>query len=295
MIKIFRQLIEAEIFGNPVHAPGLCERLECPHQHLAGIFLVIHAFIRDTEHRQLPQAVDSLGDDVEMLAGMQGHIDAGHLPDVAGPHAGAIDNVIRGDRSFIAGIMAPGHTGYPIARLLDRRYLDAFDNRRAHPAGALCQCVGNVGRIALPVLRQIDRAGNVVDIEMRVLILDVGSGNLLDLNPEGSGHGRKPEDFLPSFLGQRNGNGAGALEAGCDTSLLFETVVEFLGVFRQPRHVLGLAQLGDQARSMPGGAAGQLLALQKHNVFPALFGQVIGHRAADDTTADDDSAGLLRK
>src|SRR6056297_1457161 len=61
--------------------------------HLAGVFLVIGAFIGHAQHRQGAEARDRLGDDVEMLAGLQRHVDAQHRAQLAAPHAGAVDHV----------------------------------------------------------------------------------------------------------------------------------------------------------------------------------------------------------
>ena len=71
MVEILRQLVEAEILADAVHAPGLGDRLERPEQDLSGILLVVGAFVRHPQHRHRPEAGDLLGDDVEMLAGMQ--------------------------------------------------------------------------------------------------------------------------------------------------------------------------------------------------------------------------------
>ena len=76
MVEILRQLVEAEILADAVHAPGLGHRLEGAEHHLAGVFLVVGAFVRHAQHRQARQARDRLGDEVEMLAGMQRQGDA---------------------------------------------------------------------------------------------------------------------------------------------------------------------------------------------------------------------------
>ncbi|MNY67343.1 hypothetical protein D3C86_2049140 [compost metagenome] len=55
------------------------------------------------------------------------------------------------------------------------------------------------------------------------------------------------------------------------------------------------AQLADEAGRVPGGAAAQLPLLQQHDVRPAEPGQVIGHRTADNTAADDDDLCLRWK
>ncbi|MNY71813.1 hypothetical protein D3C86_2102410 [compost metagenome] len=55
------------------------------------------------------------------------------------------------------------------------------------------------------------------------------------------------------------------------------------------------AQLPDEARRMPGGAAAELALLEQHDVGPAEFCQMISDRAADDAAADDDDACLRRE
>jgi len=39
---------------------------------------------------------------------------------------------------------------------------------------------------------------------------------------------------------------------------------------------------------VPGGPAGQGVALQEHDVVPAQLGEVVGDAGADDATTDDD-------
>jgi hypothetical protein len=80
--------------------------------------------------------------------------------------------------------------------------------------------------------------------------------------------------------------------AGGDAGFLLELDVEIGGILREPRHVLGAAQLAHQTGGVPGRAAGQLLAFQKDDVGPAELGQVIGDRTAGDAATDDDGAGM---
>ena len=50
------------------------------------------------------------------------------------------------------------------------------------------------------------------------------------------------------------------------------------GVFGEFGQIARGAQLADKACRMPGGAGGQLLPLQHHNIGDADFGQVVGNR-----------------
>ena len=47
--------------------------------------------------------------------------------------------------------------------------------------------------------------------------------------------------------------------------------------------------MGDLPRGVPGGARGQLGFLQKHNIGPALVGEVVGDTAAHDAASDNDN------
>ncbi len=77
MVEILGQAVEAEILGDAGHAPGLGLGLEGAEHHLAGVGLVIGAFVGHPQHRQVAEARDRFGDEVEMLAGMQRQRDAG--------------------------------------------------------------------------------------------------------------------------------------------------------------------------------------------------------------------------
>jgi hypothetical protein len=70
-----------------------------------------------------------------------------------------------------------------------------------------------------------------------------------------------------------------------------QLAIEIEGVFLQLRDVGVRIQRGDAARRMPGGARGQLVLVEQHQVRPADLRQMIQHRDADDAPSDDDSAG----
>ena len=71
-----------------------------------------------------------------------------------------------------------------------------------------------------------------------------------------------------------------------------EPLVEIAAVLGQPREVVGRAQLTDQPRRVPRGAAGDVAALEQEHVAPAELRQVIGDAATGDAAADHHHPGV---
>jgi hypothetical protein len=70
---------------------------------------------------------------------------------------------------------------------------------------------------------------------------------------------------------------AALLPAGGETGVGFEFGVERGGVADQLRHAFLGAQLADEARRVPGGAAGQLTLFEQYDIGPTQFRQMVGH------------------
>ena len=70
---------------------------------------------------------------------------------------------------------------------------------------------------------------------------------------------------------------------------------EFRRVLGELGEVARRAQLAHQAGRVPGGPAGELLALEQHDVGDPNLREVVGDRAADDAAADDDRARSSRE
>ena len=93
----------------PSHAPGLGHGLEGADQQLAGVFLVVGAFVGTRTHRHVARQVrDRLGDDVEMLGRMERDVDADRAAELARPHAG-------GDHDRVGRGSCPASVSTPIA------------------------------------------------------------------------------------------------------------------------------------------------------------------------------------
>ena len=101
------------------------------------------------------------------------------------------------------------------------------------------------------------------------------------------GHGGTAQQFLHAAVRERNRNRAILLEASGLSGFLFQSFKQAGGVFSQFGKILGGAQLPHQARRMPGGAGGELLALKDNRVGDANFPKVIGNGVADNAPANN--------
>jgi len=295
VIHVAGQLVEAEVLGDAVHAPGPGVALEGAQEDLAGVLLVVGAAVRVAQHRQVGrQAVDRVGQDVIVLAGVKRHPDASHEPHLAGPHAGAVDHVVGGDLALVGRDAGDPRSARP-GRDPDGGHLGVLEDPGAAGARALGQGHGGVDRVGLAVVGQEDGADHVLDVQQRIEVARLGGRDHLHLEAGHARHGGTALQLLETLGGGGDAQAAVLLEAGGLAGLRLEAAVEPGRVDRQLDQVEGRAQLADQAGRVPGGAAGELLALQHHHLRPAELGQVIGDRAADDAAADDDHPRCLGK
>ncbi len=92
LVPVFGQQLELEFLRDAVHAPGLGLGLETTHHQAADFLLEIDESVRIAHHRQhRVHAGDAFGDDVEVLRGMQRHVDARHGAECPRPLASAVD------------------------------------------------------------------------------------------------------------------------------------------------------------------------------------------------------------
>ena len=291
MVEILGQLVKAEILGDARHAPGLGPGFERTQQDLARVLLVIGAFVGDAQHGKPGKFGNGFGNDIEMLAGVQRQGDIVPGGQIAAPHAAAVHHVFAGNMAAFAAA-CPVDTGHAAVGGGDARDPDLLDDAGpAHPC-ALGQRQRDIARIGLPIQRQVDARHHVRNLQMGVKRQHFAWGKLIHVHAEGAGQGRLAQDLLAPLPGQRDGDRAALPQAGRQPGFRLKPGVKIGGIFRQPRHVLAGAQLTDQPRRMPGGARGQLLALEQQDVGPAELRQVIGDGTAGNAASDNDDAGL---
>ena len=225
---------------------------------------------------------------------MQWHGNTGHAANLMRPHACTIDDVLAFDRHRLSA-MGNHQTADPAPVGMDRIHPRMFNDGRPHRTRTLGKCQRDIGRIGLAILLDPDSPGYIADFKMRIAVLRLGGRNLLDRHAIGARHRGIAIELFLALGSQRHRYRTGGPHAGRNTGFCFQVQIKIGGIFGESRHVGGGPQLPDQSGSMPGRAAGQLLALQEHDVLPAKSGEMIGHRTARHAPTNDDNTRFLRK
>ena len=225
-----------------------------------------------------------------MLGGVQRHRDAGHAAHVARPHARAVDD-------DLAGHLAARRRHAGDATVLDPNAGDGdvLENGRAALARAPGQGERRVDRVGSAIAGQPQGADQIVRAHERPPASRLGRRDDLHVHVEAARHRGQALELVHALGVPRQAQAAGTPEAGGLACFGLEPLVEIAAVPGQPREVLGGAQLTDEARGVPRGAAGDVATLQQEHVAPAELREVIGDAAAGDTTADHDHSGVSRR
>ena len=300
LVPVLVEQLELEGRRDRVDRPRLGLRLEAAHQQAADLFLVVDVAVGVAQHRQhRMDAVDAVGDDVEVLGRPERHVDAGERAELARPLAGAVDDDLAGDLDLVAAVAnaqaGDARTGRP-GRAAHGDDLGLFDDLHAAHARALGERHRQVGGVGLAVARDPDRAGEVVGAQDRKQLAGLAPALI-------SSHStpklRASASCLRKTIIRSRVRGdvdaAALLPAGRQSGLGLERRVQLDAVLAHPRHRPVRAHLADQAGGVPGRAAGELALLEDEHVLLAERGQVVGGRAAGDAAADDDDAGVARQ
>jgi len=290
VLPVLGQQREREVLGEPVHPPRLRHRLEAAHEQATDLFAHVDPAVGVAEHGELARHPGhGLGDDVEMLGGVQRHVDARHPAQLASPHPRAVHHRVARDITVI-GADARRRAVLP----MDAGHGHVLDEGGAALARAFRQGQRGVDRIRPPVPRDPHGAGQVVGAHQRPEAAGVARRDHLDLDAEALGHRRATLQLDQPLLRPRDADAARAPESRGLSRLRFELLVEHGAVAREAGEVVAGAELADEARRMPRGAAGEVATLEEHDVAPPELRQVIRDAASDDPASDDDGARVRR-
>jgi hypothetical protein len=267
--------------------------------HAADFLLVVDVAVgiaQDRQHRM--DAVDAVGDDVEVLGRPERHVDAGERAELPRPLAGAVDDDLAGDLDLVAAVAnaqaldaRPGRPDFAA----DRDDLRVLGDLHAAHARALGERHRQVGGIGLAVAGDPDRAGEVVGAQDRKQLAGLRRADLLAFDAEAA---RERELLAQDHHPLRRAgdvDAAALLPAGRQPGLGLERRVQLDAVLAHPRHGPVRAHLADQAGGVPGGPTGELALLEDQHVLLAQRGEVIRGRTAGDAAAHDDDSGVARQ
>ena len=283
---------ERGVARDPVDVPGGAHRLEQPDHQTAGLFAVVAEVGRVFDHR--PGRVDVrhlFGDEVVVLGGLERDRHARQLTELAGPHSGCVHDILALDRALVGH-----HSVDRAAADEDVGDGDALDDRDALLAGAFGERHRGVDRIDPPVALDVEPCQQIVSARQREQLGHLGGRDLVHVDPAVSVEGSDPPVLLEaSFVGGQFDE-SDRLEPGRQPGLGLESGVEVAGVLAQlGRCFRRRAERDHQPRRVPGGAGGELVALDQHRVGPSEVSQVVGDRRADHPAPDDHDPGPRRQ
>src|SRR5206468_3074178 len=238
------------------------------------------------QHGQIARhAGEGLGDDVEVLRGVQRHVHARHAADVASPQPGAVHDDVARDVAVVRGDTRGG-----AAVAVDAGHGHVLDDGGAALPRALREGQRGVDRVRAPVARNPHGPGQIVRAHERPEASGLARRDDLDLDAETLRHRGAALELDQALAGPRDADAAGTPEPRGLSGLRLELLVEHGAVAREAREVVAGSKLADESRRVPGGAARELSALEQQDVAPPEPRQVIRDATADDASADDDGA-----
>ena len=271
--------------------PGLRVGLEAPDDQAADLLLEVRVAVGVPHDRQVRvQTGDLVGDDVEVLRGVQGHGDADPVAECLGPLPRAVHDHLGLDVAPVGP--DAGHPARPTGLLggesRDPHLLEDPDPSLTSPLG---QRLGQVGRVHLAVGGQPDGAEQVVGAHHRPHRARLVRGEHPALHVVRRGVGRRPAQRHHPLLGARDDHATHLAVAGGQSGLGLQRLVQLGGVLHQPGAALGRAERAHQAGCVPRRPTGEMALFEEHHVRPARPREVVGGRRTDHPTADDHHPG----
>ena len=235
---------------------------------------------------------DRVREQVVVLGGLIGHRDSGALSQLAGPHAGTVDDVLALD---VTALGAHAHDATVLHQDIEHRR--ALQDRHALHARALGEGHRGVDRIHAAVLRHVEASEQVVGARWREEVGHLARRDLVHLGAAESVEGRDAAILLePTLIGSDLDEADGG-EAGRLPGLGLQPGVEIARVVAHASRRLGEGPEGHhESGRVPGRARGEPVALEQERLGPpAHVPQVVGNGGPDDPPADDDHSCARRQ
>ena len=228
-----------------------------------------------------------------MLGRLVGDDDLVAFGELAGPHAGAVDDEVALD---VAGVGPhPGDLVDEAAgACADRLDAHALDDVHAPGPGAAGQAHREVDGVDPSVAGHVEPREQVVGPREGEQLGHLTGADLLDLQPEVAlegGHAAVLLEAVGIGCGLDEADGP---EAGRDAGLRLQRGIQVAGVQAKPGARLARApETRHEAGCVPGRAGRQAVPLDDEDVGDPEVRQVVGDGGADDPAPDDDDPGSV--
>ena len=229
------------------------------------------------EHRHI------VGDEVVVRHRHHRQFDAGHAPDAPRPKAGCVHDMLGDDAALLGD-----HIPLAVGSLLQIEHAISQDEIGAAAPRSDGEGMRRAVRIDIAFVRIVETAFEPRRIDERAHLADLLRRDETRRHVHGLVHGALGFEHLPAFVGGGEAHAACHMHADALAALAFDLVVEPDGVALQRSDVRVVVEGVETRRSMPGGARGELGALDERDVPPSEARKVIEQARADDAAADDD-------
>ena len=283
-VEVGRDLVQAA--AAVAQRPRRGVALVAAHHQPAALLAEVDQQVGIAHRRQglVTALAEGLRDEVLVRERDHGDAHAGEPADLRREHAARVDDDVGLD---VAAVRA--HALDAAAVHVDPGDARAREGPAAAPPRAVGQGEGELRRVEVAVGRQPRGAEHAVGHHQREALGRLLGGDQLEREPERLG----PAGLAPGLLQPLRGAGepdAAALGPARVELSPAQLPVQLDRVHHHLRERHRRAQLADQAGRVEGRAAGELRAVEQHDVAPAELGEVVGDRGPRHAAADDHAA-----
>ena len=294
-VEIWLQQFRTEIPRGRLRRPRHTCALICAKHHAGTLLAHIDFSFEIDGMRQFMAALFIVSNDFRHLVGYEIHVlhrehrqfDADHAADFTRPETTTIHNMFGDDRALIGNDIPT--TILALVELFNlclQIDFSALNTRR------FCVSMRSAVRIEIAIGLIKHGADEFRFIEQRQQIFCFLHRNQFGFEAEITRAGMRHFKPIHALGCIRKHQTAGAMETAAFARDFLKLVIERNRIALELGDIRIAIQRVETARRMPCRAMGQLLALNKHDIFPARFGEMVENRSANNAAPNDDNTGM---
>ena len=229
------------------------------------------------EHRHV------VGDEVVVRHWHHRQVEARHATHAPRPKTRRVHHVLRDDAPLLGD-----HVPVAVGPLLQIEHAVAQDEIGAAAPRGDGEGMRRAMCVDIAFVRVVEAALESRRIDERAHLADLFGRDEARRHVHGLVHGALGLEHLPALFGGGEADAARHVHADALAALSLDLIVEPDGVALQRGDVRVVVERVETRGRMPGGARGELGALDERDVGPPGTRQVIEQARADDAAADDD-------